>query len=360
MRASCVGLISVLTLLFTHALARSEYFDGLIHPDLKRVAGWPYSPLKQVDLCSISWWDPMPVRKEVLEQQLADELLVTLERRCIITRRKGADTPTWDGEVPAFVFDPLLWYFDPDYPFGAAEAASDAFTDASDEIMHGFIISRMNFGYEMDDGWDNNCDSPFRVLPFGGGPNGYYARARANRRLLTLRAAHGGREAADPLPDYDDVNCELNASFLFTPPGMPIGKLEPVCRDGVILFGAAACRDESDGADGLPGTFCSCEKEILNRLAAGPRLNRLLARRMVPFLKRRGWGCEGYWVGWEDYLTAGTLSVVVGWCFNVEPAQTARPAPAGRLTLLDFLAEQRFRPRSSPEGVFTGHCYLYR
>jgi hypothetical protein len=34
--------------------------------------------------------------------------------RTIVTRERDAKTPTWDGKKPAFVFDPLCWYFAPD------------------------------------------------------------------------------------------------------------------------------------------------------------------------------------------------------------------------------------------------------
>lgn len=197
MRASCVGLISVLTLLIAHSLARPECFSKLFQADREALEAWPYSPLKQVDFLGITSWDQMPVRKEILEQQLAGELLEQLERRCIITRRKGADTPTWDGAIPAFVFDPLLWYFDPDYPFGAAEDTRDAFTDASDEIMHGFIISRMNFGGELND----VRDSFLRPMYSGWEQSGYYARVRANRRRLRLLAG-ADQVARLTLADY--------------------------------------------------------------------------------------------------------------------------------------------------------------
>jgi hypothetical protein len=35
------------------------------------------------------------------------------EGRVIVNRRRDAKTPTWDGNVPATVVDPLIWYFDP-------------------------------------------------------------------------------------------------------------------------------------------------------------------------------------------------------------------------------------------------------
>jgi hypothetical protein len=35
------------------------------------------------------------------------------ESRAIVTRKREAKTPTWDGRAAAFIIEPTIWYFDP-------------------------------------------------------------------------------------------------------------------------------------------------------------------------------------------------------------------------------------------------------
>lgn len=34
--------------------------------------------------------------------------------RIIVTRNHDTNTPTWDGRIPAFIIEPLIWHFDPE------------------------------------------------------------------------------------------------------------------------------------------------------------------------------------------------------------------------------------------------------
>jgi hypothetical protein len=37
-----------------------------------------------------------------------------IQDRVVVTRKRDAKTPTWDGYTRAFIVDPTIWYFDPD------------------------------------------------------------------------------------------------------------------------------------------------------------------------------------------------------------------------------------------------------
>ena len=46
--------------------------------------------------------------------EYAEMLIRRIESRTILTRKRNVETPTWDGRAPAFIVDPMIWYFDPD------------------------------------------------------------------------------------------------------------------------------------------------------------------------------------------------------------------------------------------------------
>jgi hypothetical protein len=51
--------------------------------------------------------------KEMLNQHRIKIKEERRERRVVVTRQHTAKTPTWDGEILALLFDPVIWYQDP-------------------------------------------------------------------------------------------------------------------------------------------------------------------------------------------------------------------------------------------------------
>ena len=117
MRKFGLGLfvVSMITLLCVLP-ARSEVFSQFSQERANAIERAQYSYLKYLDLLPLDGKYSRETDTRVTSR-LAELPGRRSEGRCIVTRQRFAPTPTWDGRVPAFIVDPMIWHFDPDSTF---------------------------------------------------------------------------------------------------------------------------------------------------------------------------------------------------------------------------------------------------
>ena len=100
----------------------AEYFTRIIQERERAKALWKYSRLKCIDILPLwslaghtfegeSSFHPAALPWHMLLAQIQTP---QIEGRAVVTRKHQCKTPTWSAaEIPAFIFQPEIWYFDP-------------------------------------------------------------------------------------------------------------------------------------------------------------------------------------------------------------------------------------------------------
>lgn len=306
MRVICAVVFFTPIALFTAlAPAHAGFFDRFIERDRQRLATWDFSPTKYVDLLTIEWWDLLapPGQKESMMARLQAERAETLERRCIVTRMPGAEIPTWDGHTAAFIFHPLIWYFDPDRPCDAygsnvADVLPPDFSDIK-AVLH--YLSRPE-------------PEPERT------PGNFDKWAALSREDVTDNAVWADLEKSAAWRAYNSALEEFRLGFILAPPG-----------------NAAPAWAEQDYPTSWSLDFPS-EAEVAfiqNTFAARRRMNA-----DAPHLVFGPWqtrlDCSAYAVGSGCYSGSEDLLYVP----QEQALQGPSVAACPRRTLLDFMLEK--------------------
>jgi hypothetical protein len=308
-------------------------FTALIMADHRAVEFWDYSPLKHLDLLGVSWWNLMPVRKEVMEEKLAAEVP---ERRSIITRKIGVPLPTWDGSTPAFIFDPMIWYFDPDSGLENTDndSAAGEFTIALDEICDGFTYSPPANPCGWLERESEFTDDTPRILPVVN-----FAKGLARRRHFRSR-----NDAIAQNAEFDDAANEIRYSYLVIPPGDHLrGYVPPYPPSLERLFPApetprfrgSLCAWEPDARELWYSAFAYSE---------GARAHWSLVLKMRP--KKP-----------DDDARPVTWNPTID---SISGATQPEGTPRKRCTLFEFMIEHPNFTLVTERPVYYGSTYLYR
>ncbi len=356
MRANGVTiLLATIVFLGSPPVLRAEGLTWISDEEIHR----QFSPMAYVGTLEIRFWPNMPGREDALMAQIHSD---ALERRCIVTRKQDAAMPTWDGHTPAFIFDPAIWYFDPDYPDGALlddGGPSDEFTTAQELLETCYIYAPPaniagispeafeNFAY-----WMSLSTTKAEEI----------SRVQAmRRRLMLLARLHGlgqivptarpepkrfpgcfdKREEMDrdnaiqaralakvdrtaAVRDFDAAMMDLQLGFLCSSPGNP--------ADVRSILDSPKPSNEPSWA-----LFTSCiqsEQQLIATTSAYARRRRLIAESPVFMFAP--------WISHVDPGSTVLSDAALAWrnpIGEVSPAAVPSGGVSERHTLLDFMLE---------------------